>query len=236
VIKSVSGGIGRRQSDLGRFDEIKPFPQWAPDHCARVLVEVGGEVGGGAGAPFLEDGVGAAVDFFEVVLHVFDQEDVVVEGFFVFWVAGVVAGEEVRGAAAGLDAADVVVVVVVAGAGGGGGAGFILGDEVEAFPHGFVEFGVGFVDDEADLERFVAASRRGGGEHAFDGGGEAGKGAHEGDDAFTLFKLDFGVFDTAHLVVDEAMEKAEESVVEGAEGASQVFLVGVFVGQEGAFQ
>ena len=109
---------------------------------------------------------------------------------------------------------------MVAGAGCsvGGGAGFVLGDEVEAFPHGFVEFGVGFVDDEADLERFVAASRGGGGEHALDGGGEVGEGAHEGDDSFAFFELDFGILDAADLVVDKAVEEAEEPVVKGAEG------------------
>jgi hypothetical protein len=38
------------------------------------------------------------------------------------------------------------------------------------------------------------------------------------------------------LVVDEAVEKAQEAVTEGAESADYVFLVSLFVGEEGAFQ
>jgi hypothetical protein len=38
------------------------------------------------------------------------------------------------------------------------------------------------------------------------------------------------------LVVDEAVEKAQEAAMEGAESANYVFLVCVFVGEEGAFQ
>jgi hypothetical protein len=98
------------------------------------------------------------------------------------------------------------------------GARLILGDEVEAFPHCLVEFGVGFVDDEPYLEGFVASSGRGRGQHAFYSRGEIGKSAHEGDDAFTFFELHFGVFDAADLLVDEAVKETQETVVEGAEG------------------
>ncbi len=57
------------------------------------------------------------------MVHVLDEQDVVVERFFVFGVTR----------------------------GGGGGGGF-LGDEFKGFEHGFVEFGVGVVEVGADGE------------------------------------------------------------------------------------
>lgn len=41
---------------------------------------------GGAGFPFFEHGVLSGADFFNVVVHVFNEKDVVVESLFVFWV------------------------------------------------------------------------------------------------------------------------------------------------------
>lgn len=41
---------------------------------------------GGAGFPFFEHGVLSGADFFNVVVHVLNEKDVVIESLFVFWV------------------------------------------------------------------------------------------------------------------------------------------------------
>jgi len=140
-----------------------------------------GHLARGFVAPLFEDDVGAGVDLFDVVVHVFDEEDVVVQCFFVFGVC------------------DSPVPVLR----GHDGRGF-FGDEFEALEHGFVDLLVRVGDREAHLERIERFPFR---QHVLDGGGEGGECLDEADDAFALLDLDFGIFDPADLFVDEAGEQ-----------------------------
>ena len=158
-------------------------------------------------------------DFRCVVRHVLYEEDVIVQGFFV---VGVVRCGRAHG----------LMGIMV----GGEGGGRVLGDGFEAVEHGFVNALVGVVHHASDLEvglvvwcklvspLFCGRGRRG--DERFDGGAKGWENAHECNDAFSLFDLDFCVFDGADLLVDASVEERCEVCVQSREGMHEEFVGG----------
>ena len=98
--RGAAGGRVRDQR-FRRFEEVEEFAERAPEHSREVEVHVFGHVARRARFPVLQHGVGSWVDFFDVMVHVFDEEDVVVEGFFVLGIAGARQGRNAGGAGEG---------------------------------------------------------------------------------------------------------------------------------------
>lgn len=93
----VEGSCGRSygcsagrcvEEGFGRFEEIEEFAERAADHGGEIEFHVLGHFLGGARFPVFEHWVGSWVDLFDVVVHVLDEEDVVIESLLIFGITG----------------------------------------------------------------------------------------------------------------------------------------------------
>lgn len=75
------------EEGFGRLEVIEELAQGPADDGRKIEVHVLGHFSLGTVFPVFQHGVGFRVDFFDVVVHVLDEEDVVIERLFVFRIA-----------------------------------------------------------------------------------------------------------------------------------------------------
>ena len=189
--------------ERGAYEELA---QWPPHDARHVLVEVLGALGGGLCLPAAEDGAGVAavVDFFNVVVHVLDEEDVVVEDLLVF-----------LGRAHGAARAE---------------AGCVFGDLLESDPHALIDALVGLVDGLANLARGVthsAGAAGAAGKDVLERCAKMGECAHEADDSLAFLQKDLCLFDSVDLGIDELVEDDAQLCVRVCQRAEQEVLAGL---------
>lgn len=128
------------------------------------------------------------------MVHVFDQQDVIVQHRLVFRVVG--ASLARRG------------VVCTSWCSSGRR---LFGNSLEAVEHGTIDARVGVVNESANfghaVARAIVVCTRDGGEDVLNCGAEVREDPHEGNDTLTLVNLDFRLLDCANLVVDEFSEQ-----------------------------
>ena len=168
-----------------------------------------------ASSPFGENALASAVvDFFDVVVHVFDQQDVIVQHRLVFRVVG--ASLARRG------------VVCTSWCSSGRR---LFGNSLEAVEHGTIDARVGVVNESANFGHAIAGTiivcTRNGGEDVLDCSAKVWEDSHEGNHTLTLVNLDFRLLDCANLVVDEFSEQGLQTHGQLVEELQEVILCGV---------
>lgn len=163
-------------------------------------------VKGCSGFPFFQDRVAPRRDFFNVMVHVLDEEDVIIERFFIFWIS--CAGTR-------------TLILSLRPA----ACRAFLGDEFQALEHGLVDLLVGVIDHGPN-GRVREVSQRG--KHVFNSQGEIRECFDERDNAFALFDLDLRVFDSTDLFFYKAAKQGSYAVVDLAHDLDEEFLIRIF--------
>jgi len=171
-----------------------------PHDALDVLVQVLGSLHERLALPACEYCVflAAVVDFFDVVVHVLDEQDVIVEHLFVLGVGALLSAH----------------------------GGRLARDLLEAYPHCLVDAVIGCVDHGAHFHEIGSCGRAASCARidVLDADGEVGKYAHECDDAFAFLDLDFCVLNRPDLVVDELGEEIVKSRARLCKRAKEEFL------------
>jgi hypothetical protein len=138
----------------------------------------------------------AIVDLFDVVVHVLDQQDVVVEHLLVLRVVRATLTSRSSVCAAAWST----------------GGGRLFGDDFEAVEHAAVDARVGIVDQSPDfrdtLALTIVVGSRDGREDVFHSCAEVRENPHESDDTLALVDLDLCFLDRTDLVVDKFGEES----------------------------
>lgn len=86
-VDSMNSWWGVRDDNLqGNVTTYQKLAQWSSDDGVNVKSHVLGVLVTGLGLPVLENLAISGIDFLHVVIHVLNEQDVVVECFLVFWV------------------------------------------------------------------------------------------------------------------------------------------------------
>jgi hypothetical protein len=160
------------------------FAQWSTDDGIDVEVHVLAVFIASLGFPGLQHGIVASVHFFDVVIHVLDEEYVIVECLLIFWIALALGGHYRRR---------------------------LLSNDLQAFEHGFVHPLISVIDHASDLELLPAVGSRW--QHILNCSRKVRERLHEGNDTFALLDLDFGILNGTYLLVEEAIEETLQSFV-----------------------
>jgi hypothetical protein len=182
--------------DIG--DAYQELAQRPTDHGVNVEVHVFAILLLRLGFPVIENRVATCVDFFNVVVHVLNEQDVVVERLLVFGVTLALGAHDRRR---------------------------LLSDDLQALKHGLVDARVGVVDHSSNLQLLAVACRR---QHVLNGDGEVWECLHKGNHALALLDLDFSIFNRSDLLVEETAEETLEPLVDLLQGTREEVLVRVF--------
>lgn len=138
----------------------------------------------------------AVIDLFDVVVHVFDQQDVVVQHLLVLGIvcAALTSRRSVRAATRSTC------------------SGRLFGNDFQAVEHAAVDSRVGVVDQSPDFRNTLALTiivgACNGREDVLHSSAEMRENSHESDDTFALVDLDLCLLNRTDLVVDELGEES----------------------------
>lgn len=153
------------EEGFGGFEEIEEFAQRAAHDGGDVEVHVVLHFARGMRFPFFQDGVVSRRNFFAVVVHVLDEEDLVVESFFVLWITCTGADR------LGLSLHDAPC------------CGVFCGNEFQTFEHSLVDLLIGIINQQPNgwVEKVSKWWK-----HVFNSEGKIRKSFYKRNDAFAF--------------------------------------------------